>query len=107
VQPLLTPQELLNHAVDWQITPALTLSASGRYVGESFLANTGDRAFMTPSAYLADAGIAWRTGRHELALHVMNVGSARFYAAGYTDGTTPYYFVTAPRAIFATVTIGF
>jgi iron complex outermembrane receptor protein len=107
VQPLLTPELLLNQALDWEVTSSVTLSARGRYVGESFLANTGDRAFITPSAYLADAGIAWRTGRHELALHVMNVGSARFYAAGYTDGTTPYYFVTAPRAIFATATIGF
>lgn len=107
VEPLLTPAVLLNHALDWQMTPGLSMSLGGRYVGRSFLANTGDRAFMTPSAYLADAGLAWRSGRHELALHVMNVGSARFYAAGYTDGTTPYYFVTAPRAIFVTATVGF
>ena len=107
VEPLLTPTVLLNHALDWRMTPALSLSVGGRYVGRSFLANTGDRAFMTPSAYLADAGLAWRSGRHELAVHVMNVGSARFYAAGYTDGTTPYYFVTAPRAIFVTATVAF
>jgi iron complex outermembrane receptor protein len=107
VEPLLTPTVLLNHALGWQMTPALSMSLGGRYVGRSFLANTGDRSFMTPSAYLTDAGLAWRTGRHELALHVMNIGSARFYAAGYTDGTTPYYFVTAPRAIFVTATVGF
>jgi hypothetical protein len=98
---------LINHVVDWRVVPALSLSLAGRYVGRSFLANTGDRAFMTPSAYLADVGLAWRRGRHELAVHVMNVTSARFYSAGYTDGTTPYYFVTAPRAIFATATLGF
>jgi iron complex outermembrane receptor protein len=107
VEPLLTPKVLINHAVDWQMIPALSMSVGGRYVGRSFLANTGDRAFMTPGAYLADARVAWRNGRHELAVHVMNLTSARFYAAGYTDGTTPYYFVTAPRAIFATATIGF
>ena len=107
VQPLLTPEVLVNHTLDWRMTPAFTISASGRFVGTSFLANTGDRAFMTPSAYLTDARIAWRRGPHALALHVMNIGSARFYAAGYTDGTTPYYFVTAPRAIFATATLGF
>jgi iron complex outermembrane receptor protein len=107
VEPLLTPTVLVNHAVEWQVMPALAVSLVGRYVGRSFLANTGDPAFTTPSAYLTDIGLAWRRGRHELALHVMNLTSARFYAAGYTDGTQPYYFVTAPRAIFATATLGF
>jgi iron complex outermembrane recepter protein len=107
VEPLLTPTLLLNNMLDWQMTPGFSFSVGGRYVGRSFLANTGDRALMTPSAYLADAGLAWRSGRHEIALHVMNAGSARFYAAGYTDGTTPYYFVTAPRAVFLTATLGF
>jgi iron complex outermembrane recepter protein len=107
VEPLLTPRVLINHAVDWQMTRAISVSLSQRYVGRSFLANTGDAAFTTPSAHLLDAGFAWQRGRHELALRVMNVGSARFYASGYTDGTSPYYFVTAPRAIFATATLGF
>jgi iron complex outermembrane receptor protein len=107
VEPLLTPRVLINHAVDWQMTRELSVSLNGRYVGRSFLANTGDAAFTTPSAHLLDAGLAWQRGRHELALRVMNVGSARFYASGYTDGTRPYYFVTAPRAIFATATLGF
>jgi iron complex outermembrane receptor protein len=107
VEPLLTPTVLINHEVAWQMTRAFSLSVGGRYVGRSFLANTGDEAFMTPSAHLLDAGLAWRWGRHELALQVMNLASARFYAAGYTDGTSPYYFVTAPRAVFVTATVGF
>jgi iron complex outermembrane recepter protein len=107
VEPLLTPKVLINHAVDWQAMREFTVSLSGRYVGRSFLANTGDAAFITPSAHLLDAGVAWGRERHQLSLHVMNVGNARFYAAGYTDGTTPYYFVSAPRAIFVTATIGF
>jgi len=107
VEPLLTPTVLVNHAVDWQMVSSLSLSVSGRYVGRSFLANTGDERFTTPSAYLLDAGLAWHRGRHELSLQVMNVGSTRFYAAGYTDGTSPYYFVTAPRAVFLTATLGF
>ena len=107
VEPLLTPKVLVNHTVDWQMTHRLSLSLGGRYVGRSFLANTGDARFVTPSAYLFDAGLAWQRGRHELAVRVMNVGSARFYASGYTDGTTSYYFVTAPRAVFVTGTVGF
>jgi iron complex outermembrane receptor protein len=107
VEPLLTPKVLVNHTVDWQMTRTISLSLGGRYVGRSFLANTGDERFMTPSAHLLDAGLAWQVGRHELALQVMNLGSARFYAAGYTDGTSPYYFVTAPRALFVTATVGF
>ena len=106
VEPLLTPKILVNHALDWGMVPDLTLSVSGRYVGRSFLANTADERFMTPSTYM-DAGLAWHRGRHELALRVMNVGDRRFYAAGYTDGTTPYYFISAPRAVFVTATIGF
>jgi outer membrane receptor for ferrienterochelin and colicin len=107
VEPLLTPRVLINHAVDWRATRELGLSLAGRYVGRSFLANTSDERFVTPSAYVLDAGAAWQLGRHELAVHVMNVGSTRFYSAGYTDGTSPYYFIAAPRAIFATATIGF
>ena len=107
VEPLLTPRVLINHAIDWEAAGGLSLSVSGRYVGRSFLANTSDSRFITPSAYIVDAGAAWQLGRHELALRVMNVGSARFYPAGYTDGTSPYYFIAAPRAIFATATIGF
>jgi iron complex outermembrane recepter protein len=107
VEPLLTPTVLINHAVDWHVTREFSVSLSGRYVGRSFLANTGDAAFVTPAAHLLDAGVAWQRGRHELALQVMNVGNGRLFASGYTDGTTPYYFVTAPRAIFATATIGF
>ena len=34
----------------------LAFTGQGRYVGESFLSNTGDRRFMTPSFWLADAG---------------------------------------------------
>ena len=107
VEPLLTPTVLLNHALDWQMTSALSLSVAGRYVGRSFLANTGDRRFMTPSAHLVDAGLAWRRGHYRLGLQAMNVASSRFYAAGYTDGTSPYYFVTAPRAVFVTATLEF
>jgi iron complex outermembrane receptor protein len=107
VEPLLTPRVLINHAIDWQATRAFSVSVSGRYVGRSFLANTSDTRFVTPAAYLVDAGAAWQLGHHELALRVMNVGSTRFYSAGYTDGTSPYYFIAAPRAIFATATIGF
>jgi iron complex outermembrane recepter protein len=107
VEPLLTPAVLVNHAVHWSVTPAFRASLSGRYVGESFLANTGDRRFMTPAAHVFDAGIAWRRGEHGLALQVMNLGNERFFAAGYTDGTTPYYFVSATRSVFLTATLGF
>jgi iron complex outermembrane receptor protein len=107
VEPLLTPSMLFNHAVDWRMARELSVSVRGRYVGRSFLANTGDAAFITPPAYLLDAGVAWQRGPHELAIQVMNVRSARFYAAGYTDGVSPYYFVAAPRAIFVTATVGF
>jgi iron complex outermembrane recepter protein len=107
VDPLLTPRVLINHAVDWQAIREVTLSVSGRYIGRSFLANTGDARFTAPSAYVIDARAAWARGGHGLALHVMNLGSTRFYPAGYTDGTSPYYFVAAPRSLFATATIGF
>ena len=107
VEPLLTPSVLVNYTLDWRVARELLASFGGRYVGRSFLANTGNEAFMTPAAHLVDAGLAWQRGPHELALRVMNVASTRFYAAGYTDGVSPYYFVTAPRAVFVTATIGF
>jgi iron complex outermembrane receptor protein len=107
VEPLLTPTVIANHAVFWRATSALRFDVSGRYVGESFLANTGDDRFTTPAAYLVDAGVAWYLGPSELGVRVMNVTDKRFFAAGYTDGVEPYYFIGSPRAIVATATLRF
>ncbi|HXI14174.1 MAG TPA: TonB-dependent receptor plug domain-containing protein [Thermoanaerobaculia bacterium] len=56
VSPLLTPELIVNGGVDIQLLPPLQLSASVRLVSESFLDNTGNKDFVTPSYGSLDLG---------------------------------------------------
>lgn len=47
--PALSPETILRQSVEWQATPDLALAVAGRYVGKSYLDNTGQEALTTPS----------------------------------------------------------
>ena len=83
------------------------LAYLGRWVGRSFLSNTGDDRFVLPAAYVADAGATIRMGRQELLVQVNNLADRRAFAGGYTDGTTSYYYPVAGRNVFATFRVVF
>ena len=102
VEPLLTPKFVANKRLSFGLSGNMWLHLDGRYVGSSFLANTGERQFMLPAAYTADAALDVGLGPHGLLVHVRNVGNRRTYTSGYTDGTTSYFYVLAGRNIIVT-----
>lgn len=106
VDALLSPRLVINHSAVYQARRSLSLSLHGRYVGRSFLANTGDAEFVAPRSYVLGAGSELGVGRHAVSLRIENVTSARAYASGYTDGTNSYFYVSAPRSVFLTARIG-
>jgi len=103
VEPLLTPSLVTNHRLSIAIGHRAMLHLDGRYVGRSFLANTGDRRFILPAAYTTDAAVQLRLGAHALLLQVRNLADRLTYTSGYTDGTTSYYYVLAGRNAMATM----
>lgn len=106
VEPLLTPRFLANHRVSLAATANSWLHLDGRYVGESFLANNGDKRFVLPAAYTVDATADVTLGAHSLLVQVRNLTNRRTYSSGYTDGTTSYYYVQARRNFVVTARLG-
>ncbi|MGQ0640204.1 MAG: TonB-dependent receptor [Gemmatimonadaceae bacterium] len=106
VEPLLTPSFVMNHRLSIALPRAGWLHLDGRYVGKSFLANTGDPQFVLPAAYTADAALVFDIGAHAILVQVRNVTDRLTYTSGYTDGTTSYYYVLAGRNLIATVRLG-
>src|SRR4029077_5584281 len=51
VNPLLTPTVIVNQSVEYTPTSRISAAATGRYVGKSFLDNTNNNAFTTPSLF--------------------------------------------------------
>ncbi|MGH7713647.1 MAG: TonB-dependent receptor domain-containing protein, partial [Gemmatimonadaceae bacterium] len=106
VEPLLTPTVLANQRVSFGMFRGAWLHLDGRYVGESFLANTGDSRFTLPAAYTVDAALAFGVGAHSILVQLRNVADRRTYTSGYTDGTTSYYYVLAGRNLIVTARLG-
>jgi iron complex outermembrane receptor protein len=106
VEPLLTPAIVTNQRVSLGVFRGAWVHLDGRYVGESFLANTGDSRFMLPAAFTFDAALAYEIGAHALLLQLRNVTDRRTYTSGYTDGTTRYFYVLAGRNLIATLRLG-
>jgi iron complex outermembrane receptor protein len=122
VEPLLTPSLIANLSADWTFRPGMTLGASGRYVGESQLDNTGDERLVTPDFTTFDLRASfelerWLPGRPRLNVFVNNLfDDDRIYASGYSyqyftetitgervlDGI-PYYYSSATRNVMATI----
>jgi iron complex outermembrane receptor protein len=106
VEPLLTPSFVANQRVSLALRAGAWLHVDGRYVGQSFLANTGDPRFVLPSAFTADAALALKGRTHSILLQLRNITDRLTYTSGYTDGAVPYYYVLARRNFIATVRLG-
>ncbi len=106
VEPLLTPAIVSNQRLSFSLFRGAWLHLDGRFVGKSFLANTGDSRFVLPAAYTADASLAYEIGAHAILLQMRNVTDRRTYTSGYTDGTARYFYVLAGRNVIATVRLG-
>jgi iron complex outermembrane recepter protein len=118
VAPLLTPAAIASTAADWQPRPWLRAGLAGRWVATSYLDNTGDAAFATPSAFTLDASARldlsrWaRRGKPALRAQVTNVLNNRHaYPSGYSyryfteraggleAGGQSYYYPLATRSL--------
>ncbi len=102
VTPLLTPGFTSNQSVSVPVQRWGSITLSGRYVGRSFLANTGDERFVTPPGYLTDLATTFQTGPATVLVQLRNAFDRRFYNAGFTDGSTSYYYIHPPRNLTVT-----
>lgn len=120
VQPLLTPEVTLNLGAEWTNRTA-RVALIGRYVGESFLDNTGNEELVAPSFANLDLQASydfsrfWSGGKPRLTLYVNNVlDDIEQYPSGYSyqyfvedaGGSldlqgTPYFYPLAGRTFMA------
>lgn len=124
VTPVLTPSLVLNQGVEYSPSSLWTAGAVGRWVGSSYLDNTNNRSFRTPSFFTLEANFSmslsrWLPGNPTLGVQVNNIlNNERIYGSGYdytyfTRGETgqdtlegtSYFFPQATR--HAIVTLGF
>ena len=99
-EPILTPRLTAAQRVTVDVTSALSLTASARQVGRSFLTNTSDATLVLPAHAVADLQARLLLGRAEATLHLNNAGDSRRYAGGHVWGATPLYYVLPPRNLF-------
>ena len=107
VEPLLTPNVLVNQSIEYAATPRLSLGVIGRYAGPSYLDNTNDSAFNTPSYFVLDATMSYAfTPAMRVSLQINNaLNNDRVYPSGYSyrfdfDGApsgTAYFYPQATR----------
>jgi iron complex outermembrane receptor protein len=107
VEPLLTPGFVANNRISFAPTRSTWIHVDGRYVGSSFLANTGDSRFVLPAAYTMDGTLTMDFGAHSVLVQLRNLSDRRAYAAGYSDGSTSFYYVEAGRNLIATARLRF
>ena len=126
VQPLLTPEAILNGTLEWKPTPEISLLASGRYVSASQLDNTGNPDFRTPSYFNLDlqASVSLRKlvakGEPRIRVAATNLlDDKRIWPSGYsylyftraggqdTLSGTSYYYPQATRSVYVTLDLRF
>jgi iron complex outermembrane receptor protein len=109
VEPLLTPNTIVNQSVDYSPNPRFSAGATARWVGRSYLDNTNDAGFTTPSFVTLDAKASYAvTPNVRFTVEMNNVANNdRVYASGYSyryfnedvRSGTAYYFPQATRNV--------
>jgi iron complex outermembrane receptor protein len=122
VTPLLTPEVLVNQAVEYTPSARVSFGATARYAGKTYLDNTNDDALITPSYFTVDARTSVRVNRWaRVSLQVNNLfDRERVFANGYSynymledaSGSrgitgTPYYYPQATRNAVLLLEVGF
>jgi outer membrane receptor protein involved in Fe transport len=126
VEPLLTPEAIVNGTLEWKPLEDVSLLAQGRYVAAAQLDNTGNADFRTPSFFYLDlqASVSLRRlfakGEPRLRVQATNLlDDRRIWPSGYSyvyyvrDGGsdaltgTSYYYPQATRSIYATLEVRF
>ncbi len=111
VEPLLTPEFIFNEAIDFTPSSSFSVGFMARYVSRSFLDNTDNDDFVTPSFFTLDGSVSVALTRWaRLSLQVNNLfDNDRVYPSGYsyqffTGGSaipsgTSYYYPQATRNV--------
>ena len=126
VEPLLTPEAILNGTLEWKPSGELSLLAAGRYVSTAQLDNTGAVDFRTPHYFDLDLQASLslrklvRRGEPRIRVQATNLlDNRRIWPSGYSylyftrDGAedtlsgTSYYYPQATRSVYVTLDLRF
>jgi iron complex outermembrane receptor protein len=99
VNPLLTPNVILNQAVEYLPTDRMSFGALGRYVGQSYLDNTNNNALTTPSFFVVDANASinvFPSARFTVQVNNL-LNRKRIFPSGYSFEGVRYFYPQATR----------
>lgn len=106
VEPLLTPNIISNTGVSYSYK-IITVGLSARYIGKSYLDNTMNSDYVTPDYLLLDGSISISYKAITVRTIVNNITNVRYFTSGYVGanalGSTPAYFIGAPRNIYVSL----
>ncbi|MEM9829868.1 MAG: TonB-dependent receptor [Bacteroidota bacterium] len=111
VEPLVSPEWLINVSAGYELTDWLAAAVSGRYVSESFLEPTNQPDLILPSFFVMDAQLTAKFRKHDLSIHANNLFDTEYYSFGqpvqFEGRTVPGYFVQPPRHVYAILRLRF
>lgn len=108
VQPLLTPNLIINQSLSYSFTKWLQTEFSARYFSQSYLDNTNNNKYITPSSLTFNAAICINfLKQHSINFMVNNITDQKYYTSGYVQSGQPYYFAMATRNYFVTLKLKF
>ncbi len=106
VSPLLTPNVIVNGGCDIKFN-YLRFGIDARYISKQYLANNGDNNFVVPESYVSNAHVTGTYKNASLSVALNNITNIRYFNSGYTDGTSSYYYISAPRNFYITLNLNF
>lgn len=115
VAPALSPEIITSGTLNYSFLKRLSLSATLRYVSESYLTPTNDERFKTPEFFVADAGLSIRfSEKSQLDLFVNNIFDELYFTNGAPvdtdfDGNFDEagFFVQPPRNFYTKLVVNF
>lgn len=107
VRPLLTPDVVVNAALEYQPFAWWSFAFSLRYGGGSFLDNTNNPDFKLPYHLVGDFRTSFQVKNHRLSVALNNFTNARYYMAGSVFAGQSAYYVQMPINFFVTYAFRF
>lgn len=108
VQPLLTPQIVINQTASYTFTNWLKAEAGARYTSLSYLDNTNNKNYIAPSSLVFNASVCFTFMKNcSINFMVNNLTNQKYYTSGYVQNAQSYYFAMATRNYFVTLKLRF
>ncbi len=106
--PVLTPEWLGNLGLAYTPIENLTLTVSGKYVGESFLELSNNPELVLPDYFVADLSVNYSWKNIAFAFEANNLSDEVYFTNGApVSATEAGYFVNAGRNYFLTMKFNF